>query len=228
MVEDGASPTTVRVLAGSSVGESISDTSLLVDDNSFADVFGGTFEQDLFAQRNGTLRLYDGTVDDDFIVIDNGVGVIFGGSVADDVEAENNASITIFGGSFGEDVEASDQSTISIFGGSYATAGLGNQDTGLAARGLGTIFVYGVGFQIDGSDVGFGEISATSGVLTGTLSDGTALETNIVRDRQRVGFRFPRGTIVLVEQAVPTPGSVAVAVVAGLACAVRRRGARGV
>ncbi|MEM1166506.1 MAG: hypothetical protein AAGI30_09490 [Planctomycetota bacterium] len=239
----GGAPTRLEVRDGAELGESIFDTSLLTDFNSSAVINGGTLTQDAFAQGNSSITLNDGLIQDDFITIDTSTGTINGGTINGDVESQGVSTIQIFdgilgedtqamdgsllqifGGEFNQDVEASESATIEIFGGTFATGGLDNQDVGVSAAGFAEVIIYGTGFQIDGEDVAFGEIAANSGVLTGTLFNGSSLETNFTRINQRIGFGVRvRGTITLVEQIIPTPGSAALLALAVFTTARRRR-----
>ncbi|MEM9082174.1 MAG: hypothetical protein AAGB34_01165 [Planctomycetota bacterium] len=176
---------------------------------------GGTVENDVVALGDGFIEIFDGILEDDLIAENRAVINMFGGSLDDDVEAGDDSIVRLFGGSFGEDVEAFAGGRIEIFGGTFAANGIQNQDSGIASGGTSTIVISGTDFEIDGQAVGFGEIVATSGVLTGTLSDGSSLNSNILR----VDEQGTLGTIIL----VPTPGSAVLLALGGALAGIRRR-----
>ncbi|MEM1166507.1 MAG: hypothetical protein AAGI30_09495 [Planctomycetota bacterium] len=218
-------PTSIDIRENAELGESIFNTSLITDLNSSAVVNGATLTSDAIARNNSSITLNEAIVEGGLITANTSTAIVNGatidryveacndsnihiidGSFAGEVQARDSSTMQIMGGEFDDRVEAAERAVLEVFGGTLSTPGSDHQDIGLAARGLSTIYIYGINFQINGLDVDYGEITLTSGVLTGTLSDGTDIETLIARERQRVrGTRYT-GTIILVEQPVPTPG----------------------
>ncbi|MEM9348053.1 MAG: PEP-CTERM sorting domain-containing protein [Planctomycetota bacterium] len=199
------------VVTGGSIGDDLeiySDGTLTVT--------GGSVGEDLEAFEDSFLSFSGGTVANNFTVYDDATALVTGGFIDNDLEAINNAAITVRGGSIAEDTEASGSATIDIFGGTLGTS--------IASGGNSVITLYGPGFQINGQSAGFGEIAPTFGLLSGTLSDGTAFSVDFARITE--GFFFRRtGDIVLVEQAVPEPTSLALLVLGSAALLRRQRNA---
>jgi hypothetical protein len=89
----------------------------------------------------------------------------------------------------------------------------------LVAMDTSTINLYGSSFTVDGVPVAFGPLSATSGLLTGTLENGDVIAGDSF-------YRADTATINLVATvvAVPEPSGVLVLVIGGWGMVRRRRG----
>jgi hypothetical protein len=153
-----------------------------------------------------------------------------GGSVTELAEVYNSATFEIVGGVIAATVRVNDSAFLEMSGGSAeglyvdtnATAILkGGSLTGtpvLTADGNSLLIVSGTDFQVDGEDVGYGDLATPQGTLTGTLSEGGSLNALF-----RQGGSVFTGTIRL----VPEP-STALLLGSGLlglmAMGSRRRG----
>ena len=116
-------------------------------------------------------------------------------------DASSFATFNIFGGTLLGGVQTSGSAEVNFFGGDIIGPGL------IFAGNTAVITFFGSGFNFP-----FGDIVATSGILTGTLSDGTPLDVDFVRD--------PSGTITLPE---PTALAALGSGIAMLALLYRRR-----
>ena len=212
-------PTTVIISDGAVVGTSTDggDNSIKVFGSSVAELQGGVLLDDALATESSRISVRGGTVGDDLQSLDSSMVEVFGGTVADETQSNNVSTISIFGGSFaddiesydtstinihggiaGEDVEAFDNSHISIWGGSFGQGDL--VTNGIGALESGTITLYGSKFFIDDIAVtDSGAIGVLSGTLTGTLADGSVLDTPFVRSST--------GQINLEITAIPEPSA---------------------
>ncbi|MEM6333955.1 MAG: PEP-CTERM sorting domain-containing protein [Planctomycetota bacterium] len=188
--------------------------------NSSLVVTGGLIGDDLEASDGSSVTFSGGTVTDNLSVENFATALITGGTIGNDLEAIGNVSITVLGGSIGSDIEAVGSATIDIFGGQLGA--VGGFEFGIASGGFSVVTLFGPEFQINGSPAAFGSISQGFGTLSGTLSDGSVF--SVPFERVDEGFFFPRvGQIVLVEQAIPEPGSLALLSLGGVTL-LRRRG----
>ncbi len=162
-------------------------------------------EDDLEVLNNSFVEVYEGRVFDDIEVSGTSVLNIFDGEFDEDVEAFDNAEINIFGGFFntgfgdpkdieGGEIAAEDSdeavnsAVVNVRGGTFVGALF---DPDFKAEGNGTINIFGTDFAVDGSPVGFGQLAALSGLLTGTLEDGSKLNNDFEQ--------IDNGRIILVE-----------------------------
>ena len=111
----------------------------------------------------------------------------------------------ISGGLIG--IEADRSSVVNWYGGNIS-AGTEKWATGIVAFEDSRINIFGSDFNY-----GFGSISNTSGILTGTLSDGTAINIKFEQDYA--------GQIIL--STIPEPASIAILTLGGLAILKRRK-----
>lgn len=185
-------------------------------------ISGGMIDENVELVDDTSVTITGGTIGDNLTVENDATAEVFGGSVGDDVEAiGGGARVTLRGGDFGGDIEAARGGEIDIFGGEIGTNPI-LFDTGIGASSFSTITLYGQDFTIDGSPVGFGAISPLSGTLAGTLSDGSTFSMPFQRINTRPFFRPPVfGDIVLVDQPVPEPSTLALLAI-GSAALLRR------
>ena len=89
-----------------------------------------------------------------------------GGKVREAIEVDDAAVVNLFGGEIVGGLEASGE--LNVFGGSI--------QNDLLALANAVVTIFGNGFNLP-----FGDITATSGTLTGTLADGAPLNVNFGR-----------------------------------------------
>ncbi|MEM1228697.1 MAG: hypothetical protein AAGJ40_23680 [Planctomycetota bacterium] len=197
-VSDSSSgtPTSVIFEAGANImGDSFGD-SIRVRDRSMISVFDGTFAEDVTALDSSVMEISGGQFLDDVFAFDDSLVLVSGGSIADDLTAVGNSNVIMTGGSVGEDVEVSGAS-IRVVGGAFATSGMG----GLALGDGGEIVLVGSNFLLNGAPIGFGEITDFSGLLSGTLSDGSMFSD--IPFRRNFGNPMMPGTLSVT--AIPEP-----------------------
>lgn len=210
--------TTVFFETGANITGEFDDDTVYVADTSTVIINGGNFSNDVTADFFATMIINGGVMNDDVNAFENAYIEIHGGSIADDVFAFTDGSglptIRIFGGTFGEDIETVG-GVIEISGGTIAAKESANG--GLYVDEFGLIQIEGSDFSIDGSPVGLGFVTPLSGLLSGTLGDGTAF-TDVPFDRDPSGDEGS-GVILL----VPEPTSLAAFGLGGLCLMARRR-----
>jgi hypothetical protein len=191
--------------------------SFRLHDDSFL-FYSVSHTESLSAQDNSTVFVISGRIGSiasgGTALVEISDGIFFGSG-----NAGGESTVNIHGGEFGR-FDGTSLSTINVFGGTFLE--------GMQFRQSAQVNIYGGDFPGNlpfwagdtaiitffGSDFNFpfGDIVATSGILTGTLSDGTPLDVDFVRD--------PSGTITL-----PEPNSLTAlgSGVAMLALLYRRR-----
>lgn len=164
-------------------------------------------EDDLESDDNSRIDMYEGRVFDDVEARGTSEMNLFGGEYDEDIEAMDNSVINIFGGLYntgfgdpddieGGEIAAEDSGTgvnaavVNVHGGTFVGALF---DPDFKAEGNGTINIFGSDFAVNGVPVGFGQLAAITGQLTGTLEDGSTLNN----DFEQIG----NGRIILVEAA---------------------------
>ena len=137
----------------------------------------GGLVDSLWSCGNGTVTMTGGAVGADLGATNNGTITITSGSVGGSLKAWDNSTVTMSGGSVADDLFAWHNATVSMTGGSV--------DKLLEAKNNATIYLDGTGFQVGGtvlekgdklSDFGTFNGSYYTGTVTGTLSDGAALD----------------------------------------------------
>lgn len=178
-------PTTVAIVDGGVA------SNVLVYGNSHVDMSGGEVH-----------GLYLAATDDASIIMSGGV-------VHSILEATGRASIELAGGYVDFQVRADDSSYLAIAGGTIG----GSSIADIRVLGSALIEIFGSDFAIDGIPVGFGDVSALTGQLTGTLGSGELIDN----DFEHV---LGAGTIRLMP--IPEPGA-GLLLAAGLIALARRR-----
>jgi hypothetical protein len=163
-------------------------------------------QDDLELAGNSIVDMYDGRVFDDVETTGSSVLNIFGGEFDEDIEAFDTTVINIFGGTFNtgfgdlddieggeiavEDFEISDgvevpnAARINIHGGFFMGSLF---DPDFCAESDGVITIFGSEFAVDGVPVPFGDIAVATGLLTGTLEDGSKLLNDFeIADNARI------------------------------------------
>lgn len=158
-------------------------------------VNGGFIDGSLTAYGSPTVTLNGGHVADTIQTNGNAEVTVNGGQIDGYVGAGGNARISVHGGSM-DWVQSTNAGTMVITGGSIASS--------VHARDTSRIWIEGSNFAIDGAPVGLGDILQTTGVLTGLLANGDALNVAFRQGELDTGQLTPySGTIML----TPEPGS---------------------
>jgi hypothetical protein len=184
-------------------------------------VVGGKIREDCLAFENSKVNLLGGEITGNLFVSDNCRAVVYGGSIGEFLHSHSNSWVTVLGGVVGTEVDAFDNSRIDISGGIFSyvrSDGYGqlNISGGIFSNELratqdSIMTIYGTDFAIDGISVGYGPITAASGVLTGTLASGELINNDF--------YVFENADIIL----VPEPGTVLLLGLGALAISPRRR-----
>jgi len=162
-------------------------------------------ETSRFVMNGGTIREFEGGSGSGHIQAYGQSQIeINAGSVSGDIEAGGQSQIEINGGSVGnlfcvDDAQAQinggsltrglgaySTGTVTIKGGSVQNLTVGNEFDSAAA----TVEIYGTAFNLP-----FGEVTNTSGTITGTLENGDPLNVNFTRDAA--------SKIILIESSAP-------------------------
>lgn len=203
------------------------------DDDSFITIHDGNLQDDLQAFGNATLILNGGTLADNLEGEDNASITVGGGSIGGIFEIYDNVQATITGGTFQTDfgVFSRDAQAV-ITGGTFTrdvmvdgllTIRGGNflgQDLfwGMATAG-GRIILDGSDFSLDGVPVAYGDLIPETGILTGVLANGDAINIPVDRNPFESGNPVDIGVISL----VPEPTSSLLLALSGLSFSLRRR-----
>ena len=178
-------PTTVKLLS-----EGLIQWGLLAYNNSQVTISGGSMGYGLGAYDNSQVTIFDGTIGEDLAAENNSQITIFGGSIGEYLLAHNESRITISGGSIGEYMAAFDNSQVIMSGGSVVTE--------LIVGNNSQITIYGTDFNVNGEPVGYGPITAASGILTGTLDSGEAINNDFyIYDDAGIALVPEPGTVLL-------------------------------
>lgn len=175
-VIDSALGQSTRVTFGSNAiltGDDAFDDSLYVEDTSIAIINGGSYTNDVSAYNSGRIEINGGILNDDIYVHDQGFVQMHGGTLAEDIFIlDANASMNLAGGNIGRDITVAFGS-LTIRGGQLVFGGAGNLIDGLLVGDGGVVNFVGTSLLVDGVSV-TGNVTQTSGVLSGTLADGSS------------------------------------------------------
>ena len=141
--------------------------------------------------------------------------IMSGGSLFDGISCIDDAGVTMLRGAIRgvTGIRAFADCVVHHWGGSI--------EGPLEAYNRSTIYIYGSNFQLDGSPVPDGPLIATGGLLTGTLSSGEAIATEVYGNGHSPVLT---GTIVLGPAATaPGLGPVSLTALAGLLAVVSAR-----
>jgi len=182
-------------------------------------VGGGAVGDDLNAWDFSDVKLLGGNVTGYLNVGDYSTVTMVGGTVDLDFDSWFEANAVLSGGTVTGDIDAWDSSSFTWNGGTVAGE--------VFAGDTATLTIDGTDFQVDGVPVPMGDLSAMTGVLTGTLESGDPINNTFYQgghDYYGDSSWFVTGTITL----VPEPSMVLLQTVALLslgAIATRRRAA---
>lgn len=146
---------------------------------------GGSVGGKLEASGSSTITMISGSVGGNLTAHGGSTVTMSGGSVGNYFQARMNGIIIMAGGSVERGLEAINNGTITMSGGSVGTLGAGIN---------GTIYLNGTGFKVDGQTLTYGDklsdfvplvvyrpdgniYDCYTGTVTGTLADGSALNT---------------------------------------------------
>jgi hypothetical protein len=193
-------PTEIEVVDGGYV-----DGNLQALDSCFVTMSGGMVNVALMAWDSSTVAMVNGTV-------------------GSQLQASDSAAVTMGGGTVGLLV-ARDSSTITIIGGTV--------EDGLFAYRNSSVTIEGENFKVDtgsgAESVEYGDLSALTGTLTGTLASGDPINSVFYQGGYVEGTLCPAvypcsGTITLEYAPEPSPGLLCACVLTTLALLRRRAG----
>jgi len=210
-------PTTVQLLTGGRI------RSLLVDTDSEVAIAGGTVRGTLMAYNNSNVAISSGTVENSLSAHNNSNVAISGGAVENTLSAHHNSSVTMSGGTVAGNLAPHDNTSVTISGGTVRGALVVNENShvsvlgGLLAGPLrtrdssqtdisggviqDTIYAYQDSeITIAGSafNYGYTVISHSTGILTGTLANGDAINARFyVYDGASIALVPEPATVVL-------------------------------
>jgi len=188
--------TTVNLVLGGKIGYCLD-----AFENSNFTMSGGEIATHLSGSNDSHITISGGEIGEEVLCGGNSQVTISGGHIGIEINAYMNSQITFSGGTIGYDLRANGYSHVIISGGQVAHELWATQNS--------IMTVYGSDFSIDGLNVGYGPITATSGILTGALASGEMLNNNF--------YIYENASIIL----VPEPATV---FLLGLGClALRRR-----
>ncbi len=158
----------------------------------------------LGASNNSTIRVDGGIVSYGISATDSSGLVVNGGTIGT-IWAYDQSSVVVSGGAIGGWILASGNSSVEIRGGMFADLG------DLIASSSGTLYLYGSNFNIGGVELNYGEslrnygvvggenLASLTGIITGTLMDGSLLNSEFF-----VPLYNPGGADIIV---IPEPAT---------------------
>lgn len=170
-------------------------------------VTGGKIAEDLLVFENGKANIMNGEITKNLFVFDDSRAVVYGGTIGEGLFSGGNSWVTVLGGIVGIEVDALENSRIDISGGifNYVIAGGygelnisgGTFKNELTVIDDSIMTIYGTGFAINGLSVGYGPITASSGILTGTLASGELINNNFICENANIVLVPEPGTVLL-------------------------------
>ncbi len=189
--------TTLNIVPGGKIG-----LDCLAFENSEVNLLGGEIARNLVAFDNSRITVSDGEIGELLGASGNSQVTISGGHIGIEVDAYMNSQVTFSGGVLGYQLRANGHSHVIISGGQVGYELWATQNS--------IMTISGTDFSIDSFSVGYGEITATSGILTGTLASGEIINNNF--------YIYQDASIVL----VPEPATVLLLALGGLMLRKRR------
>jgi hypothetical protein len=129
----------------------------------------GIVGHQLLAFNSSVITMSGGTVVNNLRVFDSSTITMSGGTVANTLAWESS-TVTMSGGTVRGHLLARDSSAITMSGGTVGGD--------LLAYHSSIITISGIDFMVDGTPVPFGDLSALTGTLTGTLTNGGNLDND--------------------------------------------------
>jgi hypothetical protein len=182
-------------------------------------VNGGNISS-LVACNNSTIEVDGGLISYGINVNDNGKIGVNGGTIGT-IWAYDHSSIAVNGGVINGWILACDNSMVEIRGGLFANL------SDLMASSSGTIYLYGSSFRVGGVELNYGDslrdygvvggpnLANLTGIITGTLLDGSVLNCEFFVPRNN-----PGGADIIV---IPEPLTSTLLLTAGVFLLRRRR-----
>lgn len=190
------------------------------------------------AYDSSTIEMSGGTVKYSLKAYDSSHITMSGGTVTNSLTAHGSATITMTGGTVDSYyLRANESSNVTISGGtvdwllaqgfSTVTVSGGTIRNELVADGAATITIVGQGFAVDGVHVPYGDLTALTGTLTGTLASGDPVDNAFFQgggDHTGTIALAPAGDILV--PALSSGGKLALAAALIGSVAMRRRRSR--
>jgi hypothetical protein len=176
------------------------DYEITAYDTSTVTMSGGTVDYELEAYGTSTVTMSGGLVGRQLVAGQSGTVTMSGGSVELELEAYDTSTVTMSGGTVDYELRAYDTSAVTMSGGLVKYEDLFAFDTS-------TVTIKGESFMVDtGSGpepVEYGDLSAMTGRLTGTLESGDLIDNVFYQGGYAEwpacsGFSPCSGTITLV------------------------------
>ncbi len=188
-VSDGPGPstTTVHVEDGAAVLAQFTAT-----DSSVVNINGGMVGGMGF-DGGSTLSMSGGAVGGRLFLHGSSSADIGGGEISH-LDPRGLSTVNISGGVLST-LWTGDNSTVTMSGGTFSRYEPGHLERRVQAYDSSTIVMVGAGFEVDGIPVPYGDVTALSGTLTGTLLSGESFHAEF-----RQGGGFHTGTITLVPE----------------------------
>jgi len=177
--------TTVNLVPGGKIGYCL-DTF----ENSNFTMSGGEIATHLSGSNDSHIAISGGEIGEEVLCGGNSQVTISGGYIGVELDAYMNSQVTFSGGVLGYQLRANGYSNVIISGGQPGYE--------LWATQHGVVTIYGSGFSIDGLNVGYGPITVASGILTGTLASGEAINNDFyIYDDAAIALVPEPGTVLL-------------------------------
>lgn len=175
--------TTVNLVPGGKIGYCLD-----AFENSNFTMSGGEIATHLSGSNDSHITISGGKIGEEVLCGGNSQVTISGGHIGIEINAYMNSQITFSGGVLGYQLRANGYSKVIISGGQVGYELWATQNS--------IMTIYGTDFGIDGLNVGYGPITVASGILTGTLASGEAINNDF--------YIYDDASIVL----VPEPATV--------------------
>ena len=170
-IQDGPdnATTTVNIVPGGRVGSASIPGDVQAVDHSLLNISGGIVQGgSLTFTEYAVLNMTGGTLTGSLFFLGDAVSFVSGGDFLWPAYVESGTQLNVAGGVFHSDLQVQNFAQLFISGGSLNGV--------IRALDFSATTIVGSGFNFP-----LGDLSAASGVLTGTLADGTPLDVNFSR-----------------------------------------------